>query len=151
MAAVKDSTFWLIVGGFTAVAIIGGKAFVNSLPPGTVPDVVQRFSNAIATAEGFFVDGSRPQRNNNPGDIMSGGQFVVYSSIADGWAALYDQVYRMFYGGSVYYNPAMTISQVAYYYANGSGDPTGAANWANNVASYLGVTPDTTLNTLMGA
>lgn len=147
----KDSTVWLIIGGAAALAIMGGGLLTMTIPPDSVPDIVKRFANAIATAEGFFVNGSRPQRNNNPGDIMSNGQFVVYSTTEDGWSALYGQVYKMFYGGSAYYNPSMTISQVAYYYANGSGDPTGAANWANNVAGVMGVTPDTTLQTLMGA
>jgi hypothetical protein len=123
---------------------------MTNIPPGGYPEIVRRFSQAIATAEGFFVNGSIPQKNNNPGDIMAHGHYVVYSSIEEGWQALYAQVYKMFYGGSMYYNPTMTISQVAFYYANGANDPTGAANWANNVADYMGVTPDTTLNELIG-
>jgi hypothetical protein len=142
---------WLILGVFVVLAIVGGGALVTSIPSEGWPSIVLRFSEAIATAEGFFVNGSRPQRKNNPGDIMSHGEYVVYSSIAEGWQALYALVYKMFYGGSLYYNPTMTISQVAYYYADGKDDPDGAANWAQNVANYMGVTPDTTLNSLMGA
>jgi hypothetical protein len=142
---------WLILGLLVVLAIAGGGALMTSIPPGGFPDIVRKFSEAIAHAEGFFVDGSKPQRNNNPGDIMAHGQYVVYSSIEEGWQALYNQVYKMFFGGSIYYNSTMTISQVAYYYANGKDDPNGAANWAQNVANYMGVTPDTTLNTLMGA
>ena len=124
---------------------------MSGIQSGEIPDIVRRFSDAIAQAEGFFVEGSRPQRNNNPGDIMHRGGFVVYGSIADGWQALYNQVHKMFYGGSLYYNPTMTIRQIGYIYADGASDPAGAENWAQNVADALGVSPDTTLNTLMGA
>jgi hypothetical protein len=141
---------WLILGLLVVLALAGGSVLMTNIPPGGFPDIVRRFSEAIARAEGAFVEGSRPQRNNNPGDIMAHGQYVVYSSIDEGWQALYAQVYKMFYGGSLYYNPTMTISQVAYYYADGKDDPNGAANWAQNVSNYLGVTPDTTLNSLMG-
>jgi len=141
---------WIIVAGL--LALLAGGLAVSTLPPGSVPDVVQQFADAIAQAEGFYVAGSRPQRNNNPGDLTdSSGSFRVFSTIEEGWAALYDQVYKMFYGGSAYYQPSMTIAQVSYYYANGSKDPTGAASWASNVAAYLGVTTDTTLNALMGS
>jgi len=144
---------WIILGiiGLIVLAITGGSMLVSNVAPGGIPVIVKRFSEAIATAEGFFINGSRPQRNNNPGDIMVGGQYVVYSSTADGWQALYGQVYKMFFGGSIYYNSSMTISEVAYYYADGGNDPTGASNWAENVANYLGVTPDTTLDSMKGA
>lgn len=145
----KTDWFWIIAGIGIIAAIGGGLAAVSNVPG--IPDIVSRFANAIAKAEGFFVGGSRAQRNNNPGDIESGGQFVVYSSITEGWQALYDQVHKMFYGGSLYYNPTMTIRQVGFIYADGQNDPTGAANWAQNVADALGVSPDTTLNSLMGA
>jgi hypothetical protein len=145
----KSSTVLLIAGAFVVLALLGGGAVVATLPPGTVPDIVQTFSNAIATAEGYFVAGSKPQRNNNPGDIMSGGQFVVYPTAETGWQALYNQVYLMFFGGSAIYNPSMTISQVAYHYADGLHDPVGAANWADNVAGFMGVSVDTTLQDLM--
>ena len=149
----KSSTLLLIAGGFIVLAILGGGLAVSSLPGG-YPGFVTAFANAIATAEGFFVNGSRPQRNNNPGDIMSGGSFVVYNSISDGWNALYNQVSLMFTGGSSYYNPSMTIGQVAQVYVDGpnaTGMSPGATAWMNNVASVLGVSPGTTLATLMGA
>ena len=137
---------WLVLAGLVVLAVAGGGILVN-----TIPGIVKRFSDAIAAAEGFDVAGSRAQRNNNPGDIVSGGVFVVYSSITEGWQALYDQVYKMFCGGSSYYNPNMTIREVGFIYADGAHDPSGAQNWAQNVANYLGVSPDTTLNSLMGA
>jgi hypothetical protein len=33
--------------------------------------LIDSLANAIATAEGFFVNGSLPQRNNNPGDLRA--------------------------------------------------------------------------------
>ena len=147
----KTSTLFWIIGGFIALAVVGGAALT---PPGAAPDIVRAFSNAIATAEGFFVNGSRPQRNNNPGDIMVNGQFVVYSSSSEGWDALYSMVYKWFYGGSVLYNPFMTIGQIAQIYVDGpnaTGMSPGASAWAANVANYLGVSTSTTLNNLMGA
>src|SRR5262245_45290140 len=70
---------------------------------------VRRISIAIATAEGFFVQGSRPNRNNNPGNLKedltgkstgTDGPFVVYATTADGWEALDRQVQLMLNGGS---------------------------------------------------
>ena len=102
-------------------------------------NLITSLSNAIAQAEGFNVSGSIPQRQNNPGDLTSGGVIATYPTAQDGWNALYAQVQSMFDGTSSYYNPGMTLAQVGNSYAGG--DP----NWANNVASALGVSPDTTL------
>ena len=84
--------------------------------------IVQKIAHAIAMAEGFFVSGSRSKRNNNPGDITaditgtatgSDGMFMVYGSASDGWNALYKQVQEMLDGTSSYYDPSMTISEIA--------------------------------------
>jgi hypothetical protein len=58
-------------------------------------------ASAIATAEGFFVSGSVPARNNNPGDlrgapwltkpVISGG-FWIAGNRAAGIAGLYHQI-----------------------------------------------------------
>lgn len=63
--------------------------------------MIQELSNAIATAEGFFVDGVLPQRNHNPGDlraapwlqhpVVSGG-FWQAPSDAAGIAGLQHQI-----------------------------------------------------------
>jgi hypothetical protein len=145
----KDWLWWALGLGVVA-ALAGGAALVATVPgvPGSpTSDIIQTFANAIAVAEGFFIAGSRPQRTNNPGDI----NLATYGSVQEGWQALYNQVYLMFYGGSQYYNPSQTIAQVGYIYADGAHDPTGASNWASNVASALGVTTDTTLQQLLDA
>lgn len=59
-----------------------------------------RLANAIATAEGFFVSGSLPAVNHNPGDLRASSLdrpkdrhgFVVFKSDEEGVAALYRQI-----------------------------------------------------------
>jgi len=116
-------------------------------------DLVIRFSQAIAKAEGFYVAGSVPQRANNPGDttdagdvgngvIQTGGpngaKITIFSNLTDGWNELYRKVRRMLSGASEVYLLSMTIEEVGMKY---SGDP----NWGINVAESLGVQPTTTL------
>lgn len=56
--------------------------------------------SAVATAEGFFVSGTIPQRNNNPGDLdfagqlgaVANGRFAQFDSIGRGTAACLRQI-----------------------------------------------------------
>ncbi len=60
---------------------------------------LQKFVEAIATQEGFYVAGSRPQRNNNPCDLRADGivwkgqsgtdaaGFCIFDTVEDGWRA----------------------------------------------------------------
>lgn len=131
----------LLIGA--AFLLFGGGSLLTG-PGGSSSDpLVQALANAIATAEGFFVSGTTPQIQNNPGDLETNGVINTYPTAQDGWNALYNQVQMMLYGGSAYYDPSMTIAQVGQIYANG--DP----NWANNIATTLGVTTDTTLQQWM--
>ena len=62
--------------------------------------VLQKMAEAIAIQEGFQVEGSRPQRNHNPGDLRSdgivwqgqtgndAGGFCIFATDEDGWRAL---------------------------------------------------------------
>jgi hypothetical protein len=111
--------------------------------------VIARIVDAIAFAEGYSIPGSRPHRNNNPGDlerdptgkgIGHDGPYVIYASAEDGREALEHQV-RLMFGGSHIYKPSMTIAEVAEHYAS-----TDQAAWGKNVAAYLGVPPATRLN-----
>ena len=63
--------------------------------------LIEAIANAIATAEGFFVQGSLPERNNNPGDLRAapwllhtvvGGGFWQASSVGAGVAGLLHQI-----------------------------------------------------------
>lgn len=120
--------------------------------------LIQKFSQAIARAEGFYTQGSVPQRSNNPGDlgngdigngvVQTGGPqgvgVTVYSNVTDGWIALSIKLRRMFAGASEVYLLSMSVEEMGMKW---SGDP----NWGKNVAEFLtpvgalAVTADTTL------
>ena len=113
--------------------------------------VVFRIADAIAFAEGYYVPGSRPRRNNNPGDLerdLTGkgagwdGPYVVYPTAQDGWDALERQVGLMFRGSRIY-KPSMTLAEVAVRYT-----ATSPASWARAVAERLGVSVETRLEDL---
>lgn len=113
---------------------------------------IDDFAAAIAYAEGFYVSGSRAARNNNPGDLTvdttgqavgTDGPFMVYATLADGWEALKQQISLMLSGASAYYDPSMTLREIAAKYT--ATDPEA---WAANVASRLGTTVDSTLSYL---
>lgn len=64
-------------------------------------DILYKLASAIATAEGYFVSGSVPQRNNNPGDLRGApwltspkivNNFVVFPDTASGVAGCYHQI-----------------------------------------------------------
>jgi hypothetical protein len=110
--------------------------------------VISKVADAIAFAEGYFVPGSRPARNNNPGDLerdLTGkgigfdGPYVIYATAQDGRAALEHQV-RLMFGGSHIYNSEMSIAEIARHYT-----ATDRETWAKNVAARLGVKVETTL------
>ncbi|HEV2498620.1 MAG TPA: hypothetical protein VGY31_03455 [Terriglobia bacterium] len=149
---------------FLGVLILVGE-YMNTSSPNSASDsgsssgpnasssLTSALATAIATAEGFFVGGSLPSQANNPGDLEIAGAGVgvgsnqgktIFASADDGWNALYNQIDLMLTGQSSIYSPDMTISQVAQLYTGGDN----ADAWANNVASQLGVTPDTTLSEL---
>lgn len=137
----RSTWVWIILG--IALLTTGGMALA------TVSPAVKKISEAIAYAEGFNLPNSRPQRNNNPGDIEADlihkaigydGPFPIYATPEDGWENLYTQVSRMLSGTSGKYSPSESISQIAHTYAG-----KGWYDWANNVANYLGVSTDTTL------
>lgn len=105
---------------------------------------VQAIAQAIATAEGYYVGpGVIPYDRNNPGDIRgSDGQISTYSSAADGWNALYNQINLILSGQSHNYTPDMTIAQIAQIYTGADN----ASSWASTVASQLGVSVDTPIS-----
>lgn len=131
---------------FAALAALG-IALMRKTTSGVYSSAsVQRVARAIAVAEGYMkqdgtiLSGNRSAKANNPGSIMTAEwKLIEYPTPDAGWQALYRQVDLMLSGKSRYYNPSMTISEVARIY-------TGEAsymNWARNVATVLGVTPDT--------
>lgn len=108
---------------------------------------IKKIAEAIAFAEGFYVSGSRPARNHNPGDMTADligksvgmdGPFVVYASDDDGWANLYKQVNLWIDGGSSHATADSSISDISQFYT-----ATDQTAWATNVANHLGVSLDT--------
>lgn len=113
----------------------------------TVQPNVQKIAQAIAFAEGFYVSGSRPARDHNPGDMTQDligksvgmdGPFVVYASDDDGWANLYAQIEKWLQGNSSHATADSTITDIAGFYT-----ATDQTAWATNVANHLGVSIDT--------
>jgi len=107
---------------------------------------VQKIAKAIAQAEGFYTQGSIPQRAHNPGDIEAGdlgygtiSGKTIYPADAQGWQALYNQVQAMLDNSSANYSPADSIQDVADEYVNGGANTQASIDWANNVADLLGV------------
>ena len=136
----------LVVLAVLAIFALGGTAFATM----GADSRIERIAEAIAYAEGFYVNGSRPQRNNNPGDLTAplgfsfighDGIYVIFSTIADGWNALYKQVELILTNRSGIYSSSMTILDIARRYTT-----TAQNEWANNVASRLGVTVDTVIS-----
>jgi hypothetical protein len=139
--------YWLLLGvaGFFVMTGVGSTGYTGA---------VVLLSQAIASAEGFYVGGSIPANNNNPGNLTQdvnntavgtdSNGFMIYASSQDGWNALYYQVNLILTNASHVYNNAMTLLQIGNLYSPGTG-----STWAANVASYLGVTPNTPVSQIL--
>lgn len=147
----------LIIGALVSAGIglyvydksSGGTLGVSNAVDSAI-DPTQAIAEAIATAEGFYVPGSRPARNHNPGDmtldligkaVATDGNFVVYATDDDGWANLKAQIGKWFDGSSANADSSSTISDLSGFYTNTQQD-----SWAMNVANALGVSVDTPLS-----
>lgn len=139
----------------TIAGLIGGSDTVDEL--GGVVDISQssltvRIAQAIAHAEGFYVSGSRPARNHNPGDMTADligratgrdSAFVVYANDQDGWENLYAQVNAWLNGVSRHAGPDSSIADIASFYTT-----TDQQAWANTVATRLGVSVDQSIGAI---
>jgi hypothetical protein len=121
------------------------------------PDItkVDAFATAISHAEGFGVRGTIPSRYHNPGDLKTNrssdpwpGQVrigkaghIVFKNDEAGKAALRECIIKMTDGRSNYFNPNMTLNQVARRYAENW------RPWVKTVSKELGVPATTTLRT----
>jgi hypothetical protein len=141
----------VMFGALLAIIGIVGAAYIL-LQAGdgvdtSAPANVQRIAQAIASAEGFFRAGTRPQRNHNPGDMTADlvgrgvgfdGPFVIYANDEDGWANLYAQVNAWLNGHSAHADAESTIFDLSRFYTANDQDA-----WAANVANAAGVSIDT--------
>jgi len=133
----------------TGGGIMSGITFdENTWPLG---DRVWNVCRAIARAEGANVQGSNPDRLNNPGDISDGGLtygFELHSGSSitkfpdkeTGWQWLYNKIQNaIVLGKSGVYSPSMTWTQFAQKWA-GNWRP-----WVAEVTGSLNVSPDETV------
>lgn len=143
-----SKTAWAILIAIAVLTLGGGASLIDSGSNA----VVSKLADAIEYAEGFFVSGSRPQRNNNPGDLETDitgagigfdGPYVVYPTYQAGRAAL-EQLIRLMFSGSHIYKPSMTIAEVASHYTATQQDA-----WASTVAAHYGVSVNTRLEDLV--
>jgi hypothetical protein len=140
-------------------SVVAPTAGDNAAFAGTNPLVivggmgtVEQLAQAIATAEGYFQPGSLPARTNNPGDLKLGDRGygteqgkTIFPNSQSGWDALYHEINLILNRQSNYYNPSMSILEIAYVWT-GNDNPEG---WAHIVASYLGVGVNTSLSDIM--
>jgi hypothetical protein len=114
-----------------------------------------KLADAIAHQEGFYVAGSLPQRNNNPGDLRHGNAEVHPDNQPDavgsfatpelGWAALNRQL-------RIDASRNWTVAQLIESYA-----PSGPPDFNNTdaylafVTNFVGCDPDTLVAALLPA
>jgi hypothetical protein len=120
----------------------------------TTPSSLSQFAAAIAQAEGYGVSGAIPTLANNPGDLAEGdigygtlgsAGITVFPSAQAGQSALLQQLTTIQNGTSSNYTTSESLSQMATTYAG----PGGASNWLSNVASFLGISPTSTVGQVM--
>ena len=103
-------------------------------------DLVYKLASAIASAEGYFVSGSLPARNNNPGDLREAGSyptfdgFVVFKQKNAGIAALYRQICLNIFRGE-------SLRNLVYSWAPPE-DHNNSENYLRETARRIGLTMD---------
>jgi hypothetical protein len=108
------------------------------------------FLEAVAREEGYYVKGSRPQRNNNPGDIEFGtfaeahgatkgtdGRFAIFDSPEAGFAAM-----KALFQSSHYID--LTVSEALNRWAPPVENKTNL--YIVNVCKWTGLLPSTRLS-----
>ena len=114
-------------------------------------DLIFRLASAIATGEGFFVNGSLPARDNNPGDLRAAPWltnpsvahgFWVARSLPEGIAGLYHQIALDVARG-------YTLRQLISAWAPHS-DGNNTASYISETARRTGLDPDTPLWNYLG-
>lgn len=140
--------------GSTAASVQNqsSSAFQNNL---------DNFGEAIKQFEGWS-PGSTSYRNNNPGNIKAGSytrdrigtdqqNFAVFADVGDGWDALNNYIQA-----HAADNPTWNFYDFFNYYLHGSTsanpvDSQGNSTaYANYVANYMGVDPNTPVSSLFG-
>jgi hypothetical protein len=138
----------------TAEMQVARKAFVNGLKPSVqdIADMAQRRVEEVEAevyAQPMSMGGGNvPQRNNNPGNIKSGGLaddmaigtdeqgHLIFPDAQTGLRALQMDIQAKVNGNSRFLPANPTVAQLGKVYAE---DP----NWATSVSKILGVSPST--------
>lgn len=106
---------------------------------------MSKLAEAVAHEEGFYVQGSLPQRNNNPGDLRHGNGEIhpdnqpnavgSFETPEDGWAALERQL-------KLDSNRGWTVEQLIHSYApSGPPDFNNTEQYLDYVCNYVGCEP----------
>ena len=112
--------------------------------------LIDKIASAIATGEGFFVNGSLPQRNNNPGDLRAApwlthpvvvAGFWQAPNVAAGIAGLYHQI-------ALDISRGWTLAQLIRAWAPPS-DGNDTENYVRETARRVGIDPNVPLQTLL--
>ena len=112
--------------------------------------LISLIASAIASGEGFFVNGALPQRNNNPGDLRAAPWLInpVVShgfweapTAAEGIAGLYHQI-------ALYIARGYTLRRLIEAWAPPS-DGNNTDNYVSETARRTGLDPDTPLWNLL--
>lgn len=115
--------------------------------------LTESIAQAIAQMEGFYTPGTRPNRNNNPGDLISWGStptsggFAVFPTAQDGWNALYSQVDKNI-GRGLTLQEFFAGKPGVYGGYSPSADANNPAGYANFVAGQTGIPETVPLNSL---
>lgn len=116
--------------------------------------VIDRLANCIATREGFYLEGSLPNRLNNPGAMKwspfmteQREGFAYFETPELGWKALKYQLKLIFEGESIYYKPTDSILKFVSTWASTSPKEE-IENYAKYIADMFGVNVFTKLNEL---
>jgi hypothetical protein len=119
----------------------------------TLPTIPYTLLQAIARNEGFYVQGTRPNRNNNPGDLelrpwmttfgatAGDPRFAIFPSEDLGFQALRHLLQFKIYKGK-------TISQAISQFA--PGNENNVASYVRNICSWTEQQPDTVIDQILG-
>ena len=115
-------------------------------------DGLDTLSEGVARFEGFYKDGSKAQRTNNPGNVGTyGDKNTSFADVGDGWDRL-----NSYLAGLVAAHPDWNFYQLFHYYLTGDPNGTPGPNqdpnaYAEYVASYAGADPTQTVSSYLGS
>jgi len=119
----------------------------------TLPTIPYTLLQAIAREEGFYVQGSRPNRNNNPCDLewrawmtrfystQGDPRFAIFPNVQEGFAAARHLLGFPMYAGK-------TIAEFVPSFA--PGNENDVQQYIRNLCSWTEQQPDTVIDGILG-